>query len=55
MPPKRCIDFLVIGAQKSGTTSVFRHLAAHPAIHMPAQKELNFFAKPDRYARGVDW
>ena len=25
-------DFLVVGAQRSGTTSLFRYLAAHPAV-----------------------
>jgi hypothetical protein len=38
----RLPTFVVIGAQKAGTTSLYRYLAAHPQIHIP-QKELNFF------------
>lgn len=47
--------FLVIGGQKCATTTLFHHLCAHPQIWMPGQKELNFFAKPERYARGFHW
>jgi hypothetical protein len=49
------VRFLVIGGQKCATTTLFHHLSAHPDVYMPGQKELNFFAKPDRYARGMDW
>jgi len=35
--------FLGIGAQKSGTTWLYRQLRQHPAIFMPATKELRFF------------
>lgn len=37
-------EFLVIGAAKSGTTSVDRYLAEHPAIFMSPVKEPGFFA-----------
>ncbi len=36
--------FLVIGAQKCGTTWLHRHLAAHPDLWMPDSKELEFFS-----------
>ena len=49
------VRFLVIGGQKCATTTLFRHLASHPQIYMPPQKEVNFFAKPERFARGLDW
>lgn len=35
--------FLVIGAQKSGTTWLHQNLQAHPAIWLPPEKELHFF------------
>jgi hypothetical protein len=38
------LDFLVIGAQKSGTTSLFRHLASHPDVAVPPEKEAPFFS-----------
>jgi hypothetical protein len=39
-------DFLVIGAQKSGTTWLDRNLRAHPAIWLPPEKEIHFFDFP---------
>jgi len=39
-----CPSFLVIGAGKSGTTSVWRALDQHPEVFMSPVKEPNFFA-----------
>ena len=39
MPP----SFLVIGAQKAGTTWLYERLRVHPEIWMPYQKELHYF------------
>jgi sulfotransferase family protein len=36
-------DFLIIGAQKAGTTWLHRNLQAHPQIWMPKEKELHYF------------
>jgi hypothetical protein len=36
-------DFIIIGAQKSGTSSLFEALARHPQIVPPDQKELHYF------------
>jgi hypothetical protein len=36
-------DFLVIGAGKSGTTSIDKYLDQHPGVFVPAKKEPNFF------------
>jgi len=42
--PWRCLpDFLVIGAQRSGTTFLALRLAAHPAVWVPPCKECHFF------------
>jgi hypothetical protein len=35
-------DFLIIGAQKCGTTWLHRHLSVHPDIFMPRDKDLDF-------------
>lgn len=40
----RLPDFLVIGAMKAGTTSLYQYLRSHPQIFM-AQKELSYFSK----------
>lgn len=37
-------DFLIIGAGKSGTTSIDNYLKQHPEIFMSSVKEPNFFA-----------
>ncbi len=38
-------NFLIIGAARSGTTSLHRYLSSHPEIYMSAVKEPNFFAQ----------
>lgn len=52
--------FLIIGAQKSGTTSLYSYMRQHPQIASASTKEIHFFdggvePKPDLYARGVSW
>lgn len=37
-------NFLIIGAQKSGTSSLYRHLRAHPEVFMGRSKEPKYFA-----------
>ncbi len=46
------LDFVVIGAPKSGTTTLFHFLAGHPELSLPAGKEANFFAHAERRAKG---
>lgn len=36
-------NFLIIGAPKAGTTSLYDYFRAHPAIYMPELKEARFF------------
>ena len=38
-------NFLIVGAAKSGTTSLAMYLNQHPDIFIPKQKELRFFVK----------
>ena len=47
--------FLLIGAMKGGTTSLYPYLRAHPQIYMPAFKAPEFFAGESHWRRGVDW
>ncbi|MGH3089705.1 MAG: sulfotransferase domain-containing protein [Rubrobacteraceae bacterium] len=47
-------DFIIFGAQKSGTTSLYRYLIEHPRIAPASAKQVNFFSH-DNYGRGVDW
>lgn len=53
--PGRLPDLLVIGAARSGTTSLHHYLDGHPQVFMSRPKELFFFTRPqderseDRY------
>jgi len=51
----RLPDFIIIGAQKCGTTSLDYYLWQHPAIAMAPGKELDFFVNDERWQRGVEW
>jgi len=46
-------DFVIIGTQRGGTTSLYRYLADHPDIGPALRKEVHFFDL--NYERGVDW
>jgi hypothetical protein len=40
----RLPNFVVAGAAKCGTTSLFHYLKQHPDVFLPVQKELHYFA-----------
>lgn len=42
MTQNKRIDFIVVGAQKAGTTTLDAYLRQHPNIQMGAQKEVHF-------------
>ncbi|MDB9526427.1 sulfotransferase domain-containing protein [Oscillatoria sp. CS-180] len=46
-------NFLIIGAQKSGTTWLAKNLKQHPDIFIPSG-EIHFFAK-EQFINGIDW
>ena len=46
-------DFLVIGAQKAGTTALYAYLRWHPGITGPSWKEVSFFDR--HWWRGEFW
>lgn len=48
-------NFLVIGAMKSGTDSLYRYLRAHPQVFMPDTKEPHYFIEELNWSRGRDW
>jgi Sulfotransferase domain len=47
------LDFLIIGAQKCGTTSLYNYLVQHPQIVPALQKEVHFF--DFNFDKGLDW
>jgi hypothetical protein len=45
-------EFLVVGAAKSGTTSLFEYLNSHPEVFLPSIKEGRFFSGMPRDYKG---
>jgi hypothetical protein len=49
-------DFLIIGAQKAGTTSLYHYLKVHPNIFGNLGfKEVRYFDRPEHYNLGFSW
>lgn len=46
-------SFFIVGAMRSGTTSLARYLGAHPEVYMAPAKEVHYFDR--HYERGADW
>ncbi|MCZ3388530.1 MAG: sulfotransferase domain-containing protein [Actinomycetia bacterium] len=53
--PGRLPTFLIIGAMKSGSTTLYNHLRQHPEVMLPDYKEPEFFVEEKNWSRGVDW
>ena len=52
---RRLPHFIIIGAMKCGTTTLYRQLAAHPGIDMSRDKETDFFVAEKNWPQGLDW
>jgi hypothetical protein len=48
-------NVIIIGAMKSGTTSLHYYLNQHPAISMSDEKELDYFVAERNWNRGIGW
>lgn len=46
-------DFIIIGVQKGGTTSLFKYLSQHPEVAVSSHKELHYFDV--NYLEGEAW
>lgn len=46
-------DFIIVGAQKSGTTSLYHYLRQHPQMLPAFKKEINYF--DTKYGRSPYW
>src|SRR5438132_10612532 len=49
------LDFIVAGAQKSGTTALQFFLRKHPQIALPDRQEMHFFDDEEIFSRQVDY
>lgn len=46
---------MIVGAMKSGSTTLYEYLDRHPKIFMCSPKEPMFFSQQEKYAKGLDW
>lgn len=46
-------DFLIVGAQRAGSSSLFAYVCAHPGVTEPTHKEIHFF--DNNWFRGLGW
>ncbi|MCW5898885.1 MAG: sulfotransferase [Flavobacteriales bacterium] len=53
--PRMLPSFIIIGAQKSGTTHLFNVLSKHPSILPPKRKELHFFDRNADHRLGFSY
>jgi len=51
----RPVDFMIIGAQRAGTTSLYKFLNSLPSFCGSNEKEVGFFSVQSRYIKGIDW
>lgn len=47
-------NFIIPGAQKSGTTALRIYLSQHPNIYM-VNKEIHFFDTEENFKKGIEW
>ena len=52
-PKKLGPDFIIAGASKCGTSSIYYYLSRHPQVLLSHTKEIDFFNR--NYQRGIDW
>ena len=52
-PARTLPDFVIIGGQRCGTTSLYNYLIAHPRVVPAFIKETHFFTK--HYRKGMNW
>lgn len=46
-------DFIIIGVQKGGTTSLFNYLKRHPDLELSSSKEVHYY--DIHYSKGLHW
>jgi hypothetical protein len=48
------VNFLILGAQKGGSTWLYNNLQTHPHVFTP-RHEIHFFSSNENYNKGIDW
>lgn len=52
---RRLPDFIIIGAQKSGTSSLFYYLSQHPSLNLSVTKEIHYYNYYTRQGKNIGW
>lgn len=50
----KTVDFIIVGAQKGGTSSAKQNLGQHPEIEL-YQKEIHYFDRDENHEKGTKW
>lgn len=53
-PARMLPNFIIIGAQKCGTTSLYQYLSEHPQVIPALKKEIHFFDDME-FGKGLNW
>jgi len=53
--PGNLPKFMIIGAQKAGTTSLHYYLSQHASLIGSRPKEVNFFSHDNNFEKGINW
>lgn len=48
-------DFIIVGAQKAGTSSLYYYLSQHPKLLASQNKEMAYFNRDDNFEKGRNW
>jgi tetratricopeptide (TPR) repeat protein len=55
LEPTKQPHFIIIGAGKSGTSSLYEYIGAHPQVIPAIKKEIRFFNYQPNLKQGLDW
>ena len=52
---RRLPDFIIIGAQKSGTSSLYYYLSQHPSLTLSVTKEIHYYNHYRHQGKRIGW
>lgn len=54
-PWRKLPDFIIVGAQKAGTSSLFYYLSQHPELRVATQKEIHYYNYYRLRGKNLNW
>lgn len=52
---RRLPEFIIIGAQKSGTSSLYYYLSQHPSLKLSVEKEIHYYNYYQQRGKDINW